>query len=84
MLSNGICSVTINARCGKWFFAGTPIRETIVMAISLDQFTQQLADSGLMSSDEIASVVAGLRASSKPLDGEELARQLVRQKKLTA
>ncbi len=49
------------------------------MAISLDQFTQQLADSGLMSSDEIASVVAGLRASSKPLDGEELARQLVRQ-----
>ncbi len=54
------------------------------MAISLDQFTQQLADSGLMSSDEIASVVAGLRASSKPPDGEELARQLVRQKKLTA
>ena len=54
------------------------------MAISLDQFTQQLTDSGLMSSDEIASVVAGLRASSKPLDGEELARQLVRQKKLTA
>ena len=53
------------------------------MAISLDQFTQQLADSGLMSSDEIASVVAGLRASSKPLDSEELARQLVRQKKLT-
>ncbi|MCY2992153.1 MAG: SUMF1/EgtB/PvdO family nonheme iron enzyme [Planctomycetota bacterium] len=54
------------------------------MAISLDQFTQQLADSGLMSSDDIASVVAGLRASSKPLDGEALARQLVRQKKLTA
>ena len=54
------------------------------MAISLDQFTQQLTDSGLMSSDEIASVVAGLRASSKPLDSEELARQLVRQKKLTA
>ena len=54
------------------------------MAISLDQFTQQLADSGLMSREEIASFVAGLPAGSKPLDGEQLARQLVRQKKLTA
>jgi serine/threonine protein kinase len=54
------------------------------MAISLDQFTQQLADSGLMSSEEIQSFVAALLADDEPLDGERLARQLVRQKKLTA
>jgi eukaryotic-like serine/threonine-protein kinase len=54
------------------------------MAISLDQFSQYLADSGLMSREDIASLVAALPTGSKPLDGEQLARELVRQKKLTA
>ncbi|NUQ62837.1 MAG: SUMF1/EgtB/PvdO family nonheme iron enzyme [Pirellulales bacterium] len=54
------------------------------MAISLDQFTQQLAGSGLISSDEIQSFVAALPADDKPLDAEGLARQLVGQRKLTA
>ncbi len=38
------------------------------MAISLDQFTQQLADSGLMSKAEIQSFVAALPADDEPLD----------------
>jgi hypothetical protein len=40
-----------------------------VMAISLDQFSQQLADSGLMSREDIASFVAALPTGGQPLDG---------------
>ena len=61
-----------------------PMRGIIVMAVSMDQFTQQLADSRLMSREEIASCVAGLPAGNKPPDAEQLARQLVREQKLTA
>ena len=49
------------------------------MAISIDRFTQQLADSGLMSSDELVSFVDGLPASNGAPDVRQLARELVRQ-----
>jgi len=54
------------------------------MAISIDQFVHQLADSSLMSADEVAAVIDSLPAEKKPQDGEQLAKELVRQKKLTA
>jgi formylglycine-generating enzyme required for sulfatase activity/serine/threonine protein kinase len=54
------------------------------MPIPLDQFTRQLADSGLMSADDIGALVAALSDDGRPADGESLARELVRQKKLTA
>jgi hypothetical protein len=42
------------------------------MAISLDQFTGQIADSGLMSAEEMASFVAGLPDGDKPLESEQV------------
>jgi formylglycine-generating enzyme required for sulfatase activity/serine/threonine protein kinase len=54
------------------------------MAIALDQFVRQLVGSSLMSADEVAALIAALPADKKPHDGEQLARELVRQKKLSA
>jgi len=54
------------------------------MAISVNQFVQQLVNSSLMSADEVAALIAALPADKRPHDGEELARELVHQKKLTA
>ena len=54
------------------------------MSVSLDQFTQQVVASGLLSAAEVSEVVAGVRAEQQPKDGEQLARLLVKQKKLTA
>lgn len=54
------------------------------MPVSLDQFTQQLADSGLLSSADVQTLVEGLPAEKRPQDAEQLARELVRQKRLTA
>lgn len=53
------------------------------MAVILDQFVQSLADSGLMSREEIQHVIECLAAEEKPRSGEELARVLYRQGKLT-
>ena len=64
--------------------AGMPATGEILMAISVDQFVHQLADSSLMSADEVAALIDALPADKKPQDGEQLARELVRQKKLTA
>ncbi|HPM84534.1 MAG TPA: hypothetical protein PLF81_27705, partial [Candidatus Anammoximicrobium sp.] len=54
------------------------------MAISIDQFVHHLADSSLMSADEVAALIDSLSADKKPHDAEQLAKELVRQKKLTA
>ena len=54
------------------------------MAVSLDQFTQRLVASGLMSSDDVSAALASVRAEELPQEAEELARLLVRQQKLTA
>ncbi|MEZ6066912.1 MAG: protein kinase [Planctomycetaceae bacterium] len=54
------------------------------MALSLQQFIDQLASSSLMSSQDISAVVEGLPAAERPRDAEQFARLLVQQKKLTA
>ena len=56
----------------------------IIVAVSLDQFVSQLVASSLMSADAVAALIDSLPADKKPQDGEKLARELVRQKKLTA
>ncbi len=53
------------------------------MAVSLDQFTRQLIESSLMLADDVQAVLAGASADQRPADGEQLARLLIRQKKLT-
>ena len=53
------------------------------MAISLDQFRQQLAASSLLSEADVSAVLASVPAEQQPQDGEQLARLLVKQKKLT-
>ncbi len=53
------------------------------MTIPLDQFMRQLDDSALMSADTVAALIDSLPAEKKPQDGEQLAKELVRQKKLT-
>ena len=54
------------------------------MAVSLTQFLDRLADSGLMSPADLQAFVAGLPAAQKPQDGRDPARLLVKQKTLTA
>ena len=53
------------------------------MPLKSEQFTQQLVDSGLMPAGDLQSLLAALPAPRKA-DGEQIARELVRQKKLTA
>jgi hypothetical protein len=49
------------------------------MPLSLDQFARQLADSGLLTADEVGALLA----AAKPADAEQFARVLVKQKRLT-
>ena len=50
------------------------------MAVTLDKFVQQLEDSGILAGDTIKDFIP---PKGSPKDAEELARELVRQKKLT-
>src|SRR5688500_3972602 len=52
------------------------------MAVELEQFLAQLTASQLMAAADVETFVAALAAP--PADGEQLARELVKQKKLTA
>ena len=54
------------------------------MPVLLDQFVQQIVASGLMTAEEIAAFSEGMSADKRPADSEQLARELVRHKKLTA
>ena len=54
------------------------------MAVSLEQFIQRLSDSGLQSTAEMQTLVDSFPAADRPKDSQQLARVLVRQKKLTA
>ena len=54
------------------------------MAISVDQFVRRLVESSLMSAEDVTAIVDSLPTEKKPQDSEQLARELVRQKKLTA
>jgi formylglycine-generating enzyme required for sulfatase activity len=53
------------------------------LAVSLEQFSQLLSASGLISAEELSSLLDALPPDRKT-DGEQLARELVRQKRLTA
>jgi formylglycine-generating enzyme required for sulfatase activity/serine/threonine protein kinase len=54
------------------------------MALPLPQFLKQLSDSTLMSIDDIKGMISSLPEEKRPKDGEAFARDLVRQKRLTA
>lgn len=54
------------------------------MPLGLDQFLTQLTTCGLMTEAEVRAVIDGLADEQRPRDGEQLARELIRQKKLTA
>jgi serine/threonine protein kinase len=63
---------------------GDPRFAEVAMGLKLDQFQQRIVASGLMSADEISAATAQLGADKRPQDAQQLARELVRQKKLTA
>lgn len=53
------------------------------MALSLNQFLSQVSESGLISADEMASLLHAFPPDQQPSDGEQLSRRLVKQQKLT-
>jgi predicted Ser/Thr protein kinase len=53
------------------------------MAVLLDQFVQTLSDSGLMTKQEVQQLLGGLSEDDQPKTGEEMAKLLFRQGKLT-
>ncbi|NQT11878.1 MAG: serine/threonine protein kinase, partial [Planctomycetes bacterium] len=53
------------------------------MAITLEKFVHSLSKSGLMTSEEVDAFLHGLPADRQPKDGKELARDMLRRKRLT-
>ncbi len=53
------------------------------MPLSRDEFTQQLTASGLMDAAAVTESLSSLPPDKQPQDGEQLARELVKQKRLT-
>jgi serine/threonine protein kinase len=53
------------------------------MPISLDEFVQSLTDTGILPAAEVTSLVGSLPDDRAGVDVEKLARELVRQQKLT-
>ena len=53
-------------------------------AVSLEQFSKQLTDSGVMSEEDLKAYLSKLSAEAKPTDGEQLAKRLVKEKKISA
>src|SRR5258707_14393841 len=53
------------------------------MPISLDEFVQALTDMGILPAAEVTSLVGSLADDRAGVDVEKLARELVRQQKLT-
>jgi serine/threonine protein kinase len=53
------------------------------MTLSVADFTQRLTDSGLMDAAEVAEFLAKQPTDKQPVDAEQLARELVKHKKLT-
>jgi serine/threonine protein kinase/formylglycine-generating enzyme required for sulfatase activity len=54
------------------------------MAVSLEQFSKQLADSGVVSELDLRAFIGKLPDAEKPADGEQLAKRLVKEKKISA
>lgn len=66
-----------------WFNSGLtspPDSECPTLAVPLEKFVQQLEDSGILAGDTIKDFIP---PKASPKDAEELARKLVRRKKLT-
>lgn len=85
-MSSGLISdwrtVCFSARI-LWFNSGLtspPDSEWPTMAVPLEKFVQQLEDSGILAGDTIKNFIP---PKASPKDAEELARELVRKKKLT-
>jgi serine/threonine-protein kinase len=53
------------------------------MAVALDQFIRRVAESSVMSQEDIALLLAALPVEKQPANGETLAKLLVKEKKLT-
>lgn len=53
------------------------------MPISLDEFVRSLTETGILPPDEVTSLVSSLPEDRNGVDVERLARELVRQQKLT-
>ena len=53
------------------------------MAISLEQFQSQIAASELLKQEEVSAFISAFPEDKRPKSAEELARELVRQKRLT-
>ena len=54
------------------------------MAVSLDQFTKQVVESGVISDEDLQAFIKKLPEDQKPTDGEQLAKRLVKEKKISA
>lgn len=54
------------------------------MPLTVNQFTERLTASGVMSEDELRDWLDKVPAAKRPRDGEQLARELVKRKRLTA
>ena len=54
------------------------------MIVSLEQYTKHLTETGLLTLAEQEALIAGLPEEQRPRDGEQLARLLVQEQKLTA
>ncbi len=53
------------------------------MPLTVDQFTQRLTSSEVMSADDLRDWIAAVPTDARPVDGEQLAMALVNDKKLT-
>lgn len=53
------------------------------MSLSIDEFVQSLTDTGILPPEEVTSLVSSLPGDRKGIDAEKIARELVRQQKLT-
>lgn len=53
------------------------------MAVSIDSFFKHLGDSGILSAEEVRNLSAQFPAAKRKADAQDLARELIRQKKLT-
>lgn len=54
------------------------------MPLTIEQFTQRLTSSGLMTADELREWLLRVPEAKRPSDGEQVARELVKRKRLTA
>ena len=53
------------------------------MPLTVEQFTERLTSSGVISQDDVRDWMNSAPVEARPSDGEQMARELVRQKKLT-